>query len=189
MIKRPQDRYPSVQLTDLPDDLRMRVLEIQERIGFIPNVLLSLGRRPAELRAFLAYHDALMLREGGLSPGDKEMIIVATSSVNGCVYCVVAHGAMLRLYEKNSIIADQVAINYRTADISNRQRAMLDFAMKVCRDSGAIGATDHAALEEHGFDAEDIWDIGAITGLFGLSNRMVHIAGMRANEEYYLLGR
>jgi uncharacterized peroxidase-related enzyme len=186
----PISRYPVPELKNLPEDLRARILEVQEKAGFVPNVFLALAHRPAEWRAFMAYHDALLLKEGGnLSKGDREMIIVATSAVNHCLYCVVAHGAILRIYEKKPLVADQVAINHRKADITPRQRAMLDFAMKVCTDSSAIEETDFAALREHGFDNEDAWDIAAITAFFGLSNRMANVTGMRPNDEFFLMGR
>jgi uncharacterized peroxidase-related enzyme len=183
-------RYPTPQLLDLPQDIRDKVLEVQEKSGFIPNVFLALARRPAEWRAFFAYHDALMLREeSGLSKGDREMIVTTTSAANSCLYCVVAHGAILRIYEKKPLVADQVAVNYRKADITPRQRAMLDFAMKVCQHSDEIGEADFAALHAHGFDDEDIWDIGAITAFFGLSNRIANFSGMLPNPEFYLMGR
>ena len=183
-------RYPAPQLPDLPPDIRAKVLEVQEKSGFIPNVFLALARRPAEWRAFFAYHDALMLREGsGLSKGDREMIVTTTSAANSCLYCVVAHGAILRIYEKKPLVADQVAVNYRKADITSRQRAMLDFAMKVCLHSAEIGEEDFAALHAYGFSAEDIWDIGAITAFFGLSNRIANFSGMLPNPEFYLMGR
>jgi uncharacterized peroxidase-related enzyme len=183
-------RYPSPQVLDLPEDIRAKILEVQEKSGFIPNVFLALARRPAEWRAFFAYHDALMLREeSGLSKGDREMIVTATSAANHCLYCVVAHGAILRIYEKKPLVADQVAVNYRKADITPRQRAMLDFAMKVCLQSDAIGEEDFAALHAHGFTDEDIWDIGAITAFFGLSNRIANFSGMLPNPEFYLMGR
>jgi len=183
-------RYPVPQLPDLPEDIRAKVLEIQEKSGFIPNVFLALARRPAEWRAFFAYHDALMLREeSGLSKGDREMIVTATSAANQCLYCVVAHGAILRIYEKKPLVADQVAVNYRKADISPRQRAMLDFALKVCLHSADIDEADFAVLHGHGFSDEDIWDIGAITAFFGLSNRMANFSGMMPNPEFYLMGR
>jgi len=162
---------------------------VQEKSGFVPNVFLALAHRPDEFRAFFAYHDALMLKSSGLSKGEKEMIVVATSGANSCLYCVVAHGAILRIYEKNPLVADQVAVNYRKADITPRQRAMLDFAMKVCLDSRAIDDADYAALREHGFTDEDAWDIAAITAFFGLSNRMANATSMRPNDEFYLLGR
>ncbi|MFP8835422.1 peroxidase-related enzyme [Hydrogenophaga sp. XSHU_21] len=183
-------RYPLPDLNTLPDDIRARILEVQEKSGFIPNVFLALARRPAEWRAFFAYHDALMLKEGGhLSKGDREMIVTATSAANHCLYCVVAHGAILRIYEKKPLVADQVATNHRKADIAPRQRAMLDFAMKVCLRSHEVDDSDFAALHAHGFDDEDIWDITAITAFFGLSNRVANVTGMLPNPEFYLLGR
>ncbi|QHE77040.1 peroxidase-related enzyme [Hydrogenophaga sp. PBL-H3] len=183
-------RYPLPDLNSLPQDIQARILEVQEKSGFIPNVFLALARRPAEWRAFFAYHDALMLKEGGhLSKGDREMIVTATSAANHCLYCVVAHGAILRIYEKKPLVADQVAVNHRKADISPRQRAMLDFAMKVCQRSNEVEDADFAALHLHGFDDEDIWDITAITAFFGLSNRMANVTGMAPNPEFYLLGR
>ena len=182
-------RYPVPELADLPEDLRARILEVQAKAGFVPNVFLALARRPAEWRAFFAYHDALMLRPSGLSKGEKEMIVVATSGANRCLYCVVAHGALLRIYEKKPMLADQVAVNHRKADITPRQRAMLDFAMKVCLQSAEVGESDFEALKAHGFGDEDIWDIGAITALFGLSNRMANLVSMQPNPEFYLLGR
>ena len=183
-------RYPAPALESLPDDIRPRILEVQEKSGYIPNVFLAFARRPAEWRAFFAYHDALMLKEdGSLTKGDREMIITTTSAANQCVYCVVAHGAILRIYEKKPLVADQVAVNYRKADITPRQRAMLDFAMKVCERSHEIEEADFAPLHAHGFSDEDIWDIAAITAFFGLSNRMASFAGMMPNPEFYLLGR
>ena len=182
-------RYPVPELANLPDDIRERILAVQEKSGFVPNVFLSLAYRPDEFRAFFAYHDALMLRESGLSKGDKEMIVVATSSVNQCLYCVVAHGAILRVYEKKPLVADQVAVNPRKADITPRQRAMLDFALKVCSASNEVEEADFERLRAHGFGDEDIWDIGAITAFFGLSNRMANLTGMRPNDEFYLMGR
>ena len=182
--------YPVPELKELPEDLRTRILEVQEKAGFVPNVFLALAHRPAEWRAFMAYHDALLLKEtGSLSKGEREMIIVTTSAANQCLYCVVAHGAILRVYEKKPLIADQLATNYRKADITPRQRAMLDFAMKVCLNSAAVEEADFAALRAHGFDDEDIWDIGAITAFFGLSNRMANLTGMRPNDAFYLMGR
>ncbi len=184
------NRYPAPQLNDLPDDIKARVLEVQEKAGFVPNVFLALARRPAEWRAFFAYHDALMLKEdGSLTKGDREMIVTATSAVNHCLYCVVAHGAILRIYEKKPMVADQVAVNHRKADISPRQRAMLDFAMKVCLHSGEIEDADFDALHAHGFSDEDIWDIAAITAFFGLSNRMASFSNMQPNPEFYMMGR
>jgi len=183
-------RYPAPELNSLPDDIKAKVLEVQEKAGFIPNVFLALARRPAEWRAFFAYHDALMLKEtGSLSKGDREMIVTTTSAANQCLYCVVAHGALLRIYEKKPLVADQVAVNYRKADITPRQRAMLDFALKVCAASHTIDDADFAALHAHGFDDEDAWDIAAITAFFGLSNRMASFANMQPNPEFYLLGR
>jgi len=183
-------RYPLPDLNTLPEDLKARILEVQEKSGFIPNVFLALARRPEEWRAFFAYHDALMLKEGGhLSKGDREMIVTATSAANQCLYCVVAHGAILRIYEKKPLVADQVSVNHRKADITPRQRAMLDFALKVCQRSHEVDDADFEALHAHGFDDEDIWDITAITAFFGLSNRMANVTGMAPNAEFYLLGR
>ena len=183
-------RYPAPAVLDLPEDIKAKVLEIQEKSGFIPNVFLGLASRPAEWRAFFAYHDALMLREeSGLSKGDREMIVTTTSAANQCLYCVVAHGAILRIYEKKPLVADQVATNYRKADITPRQRAMLDFAMKVCLHSAEINDADFSALHAHGFNDEDIWDIGAITAFFGMSNRIANFSGMLPNPEFYLMGR
>ncbi|MEK7344746.1 MAG: peroxidase-related enzyme [Pseudomonadota bacterium] len=187
-------RYPAPEIKDLPDDIRAKVLEVQEKAGFVPHVFLAFARRPAEWRAFFAYHDALMLpesvgRESGLSKGEREMIVTATSAANHCLYCVVAHGAILRIYEKNPEVADQVAINHRKADISPRHRAMLDFALKVCQHSDEVEDADFAALHAHGFGDEDIWDIAAITAFFGLSNRMASFSGMLPNPEFYLMGR
>ena len=183
-------RYPLPDLNALPEDIRTKVLEVQEKAGFIPNVFLALARRPAEWRAFFAYHDALMLKEDGhLTKGDREMIVTATSAANNCLYCVVAHGAILRIYEKKPLVADQVAVNYLKADITPRQKAMLDFAMKVCQHSDQIQDQDFAALHALGFDDEDIWDIAAITAFFGLSNRMASFSNMMPNPEFYLMGR
>ena len=183
-------RYPLPELKGLPDDIRARILEVQEKSGFVPNVFLALARRPAEWRAFFAYHDALMLKEGGnLTKGDREMIVTTTSAANHCLYCVVAHGAILRIYEKKPLVADQVAVNHRKADISPRQRAMLDFAMKVCLRSHEVEDADFTALQAHGFDDEDAWDITAITAFFGLSNRMANVTSMMPNPEFYMLGR
>lgn len=189
-MQHPISRYPVPELKDLPEDLRTRMLEVQEKAGFVPNVFLALAHRPAEWRAFMAYHDALLLKEtGNLSKGEREMIIVATSAANHCLYCVVAHGAILRIYEKKLLVADQVAVNHRKADITPRQKAMLDFAMKVCTASHTVDEADFEALRAHGFDDEDIWDIGAITAFFGLSNRMANLTAMRPNDEFYLMGR
>jgi uncharacterized peroxidase-related enzyme len=185
----PISRYPAPVLDKLPEDIRAKILEVQEKAGFVPNVFLGFAHRPDEFRAFFAYHDALLLRESGLSKGEKEMIIVATSGANGCLYCVVAHGAILRIYEKAPMVADQLAVNYRKADITPRQKAMLAFAMKVCNDSAAVVDADFAALREHGFSDEDAWDIAGITALFGLSNRMANVISLRPNDEFYLMGR
>jgi len=182
-------RYPVPEIRDLPEDIRELILEVQEKSGFVPNVFLALAHRPDEFRAFFASHDALMEKESGLSKGEREMIIVATSGLNQCLYCVVAHGAILRIREKNALIADQVATNFRKADITPRQKAMLEFAVKVAARSHEIGDTDFETLRGHGFSDEDIWDIGAITALFALSNRMANMASIRPNEEFYLLGR
>ena len=183
-------RYPAPELKDLPDDIRAKVLEVQEKAGFVPTVFLALARRPAEWRAFFAYHDALMLKEdSGLTKGEREMIVTTTSAANKCLYCVVAHGAILRIYEKKPLLADQVAVNHRKADITPRQRAMLDFAMKVCLQSDQIEDQDFAALQAHGFNDEDAWDIAAITAFFGLSNRMASFSNMLPNPEFYLMGR
>jgi uncharacterized peroxidase-related enzyme len=186
----PISRFPVPELADLPEDMRTRILEVQEKAGFVPNVFLALAHRPAEWRAFMAYHDALLLKDtGSLTKGEREMIIVATSAANRCLYCVVAHGAILRIYEKKPLVADQVAVNWRKADIPPRQRAMLEFALKVCEKSHDIDEADYAALRPHGFSDEDIWDIAAITAFFGLSNRMANTIAMRPNDEFYLMGR
>ena len=183
-------RSPAPELKDLPEDIRLKILEVQEKAGFIPQVFLGFARRPAEWRAFFAFHDALMLRaESGLSKGDREMIVTTTSAANNCLYCVVAHGAILRIYEKKPLVADQIAVNYRKAEISPRQRAMLDFAMQVCLHSHSVEDADFASLHAHGFDDEDIWDIAGITAFFGLSNRMANVSSMMPNPEFYLLGR
>lgn len=189
MTTPPISKYPVPRLEDLPEDIRAKMQDVQEKAGFIPNVFLTLAHRPAEFRAFFAYHDALMLRDSGLSKADKEMIVVATSGLNQCPYCVVAHGAILRIYAKNPYIADQVAINHRKADITPRQKAMLDFACKLARTPEAMSEEDYESLRDEGLSEEDIWDIGAITAMFALSNRMAHLINMRANEEFYLLGR
>jgi uncharacterized peroxidase-related enzyme len=183
------DRYPLPDLDDLPEDIRAQLLAVQEKSGFVPNVFLKLARRPAEFRAFFAYHDALMLRQGALTKGEKEMIVVATSGANGCLYCVVAHGAILRIYEKNPLIADQLATNYRKAPLTPRQRAILDFAMKVATASATVEEADFERLAAHGLDDEDIWDVGAIAAFFALSNRMANFSGMMPNPEFYLMGR
>ncbi len=184
------NRYPAPDINDLPEDIKAKVLEVQEKAGFVPNVFLALARRPAEWRAFFAYHDALMLKEeGSLTKGDREMIVTATSAANQCLYCVVAHGAILRIYEKKPLVADQVAVNHLKADIPPRQKAMLDFAMKVCLRSHEINDDDFPPLHAHGFSDEDIWDIAAITAFFGLSNRMASFSNMMPNPEFYLMGR
>jgi uncharacterized peroxidase-related enzyme len=185
----PISRYPIPKLEDLPSDVRARMLQVQEKAGFIPNVFLVLAHRPDEFRAFFAYHDALMLRESGLTKAEKEMIVVATSGVNHCPYCVIAHGAILRIHAKNPYVADQVAVDHRKADIAPRQKSMLEFAVKLARTPETVTEEDFQPLRAVGFSDEDIWDIGAITALFALSNRMAHLTGMRANDEFYLLGR
>jgi uncharacterized peroxidase-related enzyme len=185
----PVSRYPVPDLKDLPADIRERILAVQEKSGFVPNVFLAFAHRPEEFRAFFAYHDALMEKDSGLTKAEREMIVVATSGANGCQYCVVAHGAILRIRAKNPRVADQVAVNYRKAEITPRQRTMLDFAMKVATESHAIEDADFATLRAAGFSAEDIWDIGAVAAFFALSNRMANLTGMRPNDEFYLLGR
>jgi 4-carboxymuconolactone decarboxylase len=182
-------RFPVPELKDIPDDIRERILAVQEKSGFIPNVFLALAHRPDEFRAFFAYHDALMEKPGNLSKAEREMIVVATSGANQCQYCVIAHGAILRIRAKSALIADQVATNYRKADISERQKAMLDFAMKVSQSAHFVGEPDFDALKAHGFVEADIWDITAIAGFFGMSNRMANVANIRPNEEFYALGR
>lgn len=182
-------QFPVPELDELPEDIRSRMLAVQEKAGFIPNVFLALAHRPDEFRAFFAYHDALMEKEGGLTKGEREMIVVATSGLNQCLYCVVAHGAILRIREKSPQLADQIAANYRKADITPRQKAMLDFAAKVSLRAYEVGCSDFEVLRGHGFSDEDIWDIGAISALFALSNRMANLTSMRPNDEFYLLGR
>ena len=182
-------RYPVPTLAELPEDIRGRILAVQEKSGFVPNVFLALAHRPAEFRAFFAYHDALMEKDGGLNKAEREMIVVATSNANQCQYCVVAHGAILRIRARNPLLADQVAVNYRKADITPRQRAMLDFALKISQEAYSVGDADFTALRGHGFSDEDIWDIGATSAFFGLSNRMANLTDMRPNDEFYLLGR
>ena len=182
-------RYPVPELEDLPEDIRARMLEVQEKSGFIPNVFLTLAHRPDEFRAFFAYHDALMLRESGLTKAEKEMVVVATSGANDCLYCIVAHGAILRIYAKDPRVADQIAVNYRKANISDRQKAMLKFALNVALRSVELVEGDYEELHEHGFSNEDIWDIGGIAAFFALSNRMANLIAMQPNEEFYLLGR
>jgi len=185
----PISRYAVPELAGLPEDMRARILAVQEKAGFVPNVFLVLAHRPDEFRAFFAYHDALMDKPGNLTKAEREMIVVATSGANRCQYCVVAHGAILRVRAKNPLLADQVAVNYLKADLTPRQKAMLDFAMKVAQRADEIGEADFARLREHGFDDEDAWDIGAIAAFFALSNRMANLTAMRPNDEFYLLGR
>ena len=182
-------RFPTPAINKLPEDIRDRLLAVQEKSGFVPNVFLTLAYRPDEFRAFFAYHDALMDKDGGLTKAEREMIVVATSSANQCQYCVIAHGAILRIRAKNPLIADQIAVNYRKADITPRQRAMLDFAMKVSLDAGTIGEQDFADLASHGFTDDDAWDIAAIAAFFALSNRIANVTAMRPNDEFYLMGR
>jgi len=189
MSSPPISRYPVPELGSLPEDMRARILAVQEKSGFVPNVFLALAHRPDEFRAFFAYHDALMDKPGGLTKAEREMIVVATSGANQCLYCVVAHGAILRVRAKNALIADQVATNYRKADLAPRQRAMLDFAMKVSREAESVSEADFDALRAHGFTDEDAWDIGAIAAFFALSNRMANLVSMRPNDEFYALGR
>ena len=185
----PISRFPVPEIKDLPEDIRARVLAVQEKSGFVPNVFLTLAHRPDEFRAFLPYHHALMEKPGNLSKAEREMIVVATSNANQCQYCVIAHGAILRIRAKNPLIADQVAVNYRKADITPRQKAMLDFAMKVSARAQEVDDQDFDALQQHGFDQEDIWDIAAIAAFFGLSNRLANVTSMRPNDEFYSLGR
>ena len=182
-------RFPVPEIEDLPDDIRKTILDVQEKSGFVPNVFLALANRPDEFRAFFAYHETLMEKEGGLTSSEKEMIIVATSAHNQCIYCVVAHGAILRIREKNPQLADQIAINYRKADITPRQIAMLDFALKVTKSSHEISNIDIEEMQKQGFSNDDIWDIGAISALFALSNRMANLTSMRPNDDFYILGR
>jgi 4-carboxymuconolactone decarboxylase len=185
----PISRFPVPEIQGLPEDIRTRILAVQEKSGFVPNVFLVLAHRPDEFRAFFAYHDALMDKKGNLTKAEREMIVVATSSANQCQYCVVAHGAILRIRAKNPLVADQVAVNYRKADITPRQMAMLDFAMKVSSQAWAAGEADFETLRQHGFDMDDIWDIAGIAAFFGLSNRMANVTNMRPNDEFYSLGR
>jgi 4-carboxymuconolactone decarboxylase len=189
MSDRPVSRYPVPDLSQLPQDMRERILAVQEKAGFVPNVFLALAHRPDEWRAFFAYHDALMEKEGGLTKADREMIVVAVSAENDCHYCVIAHGAILRIRAKNALIADQVAVNYRKADITHRQKEMLDFALKVTKESRSIGEADFDALRAQGFNDEDIWDIAGIAAFFGMSNRMANLLSMRPNDEFYMMGR
>lgn len=189
MIQPNSKRFAAPPLDKLPDDIRARILAVQEKSGFIPNVFLTLAYRPDEFRAFFAYHDALMDKDGGLTKAEREMIVVATSSANQCQYCVIAHGAILRIRAKNPLIADQLAVNYRKADITPRQKAMLDFAMKVALQAHIVSEDDFAALSNHGFSNDDVWDIAAIAAFFGLSNRLANVTDMRPNDEFYLMGR
>ena len=185
----PISRFPIPDINELPDDLRERILEVQAKAGFIPNIFLALAHRPVEFRAFFTYHDALMERDSGLSKAEREMIVVATSGLNQCIYCVVAHGAILRIREKNRLIADQVATNYQKSDISDRQKAILEFAVKVSQKSHEVGENDIKALLAQGFSEDDVWDIGSIAALFALSNRIANMAGIRPNNEFYNMGR
>lgn len=185
----PLSRFPVPELEELPEDVRNRILEVQEKAGFVPNVFTVLAHRPDEFRAFFAYHDALMEKDSGLSKAEREMIVVATSTANNCQYCVVAHGALVRIYSKNPRLADQLAVNYRSAEITERQRLMLDFSLKVATASDHIDEADFAALRDNGFSDEDIWDIGAIASFFAMSNRLASLTGMWANHEFYMLGR
>jgi len=189
MDPRPISRFPVPALGELAVDIRARIEAVQEKAGFVPNVFVTLAHRPDEFRAFFAYHDALMEKDGGLSKAEREMIVVATSAANDCLYCIVAHGAILRIFARAPLVADQIAANYRKADIAPRQKAMLAFALKVATDSASIGEDDYAALHAHGFVDEDIWDIGAIAAFFALSNRMANLIGMRPNDEFFVMGR
>ncbi len=189
MSVKPISRFSVPDINELPEDMRALILDVQEKAGFIPNVFLALAHRPDEFRAFFQYHDALMERASGLTKGEREMIVVATSGINQCTYCVVAHGAVLRIREKNPLLADQIGTNYRKADITERQKVMLDFAVKVSLTAYEVSDEDYATLHRHGFSNDDVWDIGAIAAFFALSNRMVNMAGIRANDEFYLMGR
>ena len=189
MGPKPISRYPVPEIDQLPRDIKDRILKVQNKAGFVPNVFLTLAHRPEEFRAFFAYYDALMEKEGGLTKAEREMIVVATSSVNNCLYCVIAHGAVLRIRSRNPLIADQVATNYRKGDITVRQKAMLDFAVKVALNASKVGDTDFETVRKYGFSDEDIWDIGAISALFALSNRMANLTNMRPNDEFYIMGR
>ena len=182
-------RFPIPQLASLPDDIRTRILAVQEKSGFVPNVFMVLSQRPEEFRAFFAYHDTLMDKDEGLSKAEREMIVVATSAVNQCLYCVVAHGAVLRIRARKPLLADQIAVNYRKADITPRQKAMLDFAVKVTTQSHSVGEPDFAVLAEHGLSDAEIWDIAAISAFFGMSNRIANVSNMLPNDEFYLMGR
>lgn len=189
MSNLPISRFPIPDINELPKDLQDKILDVQDKAGFIPNIFLALTHRPDEFRAFFAFHDALMEKESGLSKAEREMIVVATSGLNQCIYCVVAHGAILRIREKNPLIADQIATNYRKADISDRQKALLDFATKVSQKSAEVTESDINILQKQGFSKDDVWDIGAITALFALSNRIANMAAIRPNDEFYLMGR
>jgi uncharacterized peroxidase-related enzyme len=189
MSKPAPKRFQPPAIDRLPEDIRTRILAVQEKSGFVPNVFLTLAYRPDEFRAFFAYHDALMEKEGGLSKAEREMIVVATSAANQCQYCVIAHGAILRIRAKNPQISDQIAVNYRKADITPRQQAMLDFAMKVSTEAHKISEQDFAAVASHGFSDDDVWDIAAISAFFALSNRMANVTAMRPNDEFYMMGR
>ena len=188
-MTKPIARFPAPELADLPEDIRARILAVQEKSGFVPNVFLVLARRPDEFRAFFAYHDALMEKKNGITKAEREMIVVATSGVNNCLYCVVAHGAILRIRAKNALIADQVAVNHRKADITPRQRAMLDFALKTATRSHEIEDADITALSAHGFDADDVWDIAAIAAFYAMSNRLANVMNIRPNDEFFAMGR
>lgn len=185
----PISRFPVPEIQSLPDDIRGRILAVQEKSGFVPNVFLVVAHRPDEFRAFFAYHDALMDKPGTLTKSEREMIVVATSNLNQCQYCVVAHGAILRIRAKNPLIADQIAVNYRKADITDRQKAMLDFAIKVSREAHSVGEMDFRRLAQHGFTEEEAWDIAAVAAFFGMSNRLANVTNMRPNDEFYALGR
>jgi uncharacterized peroxidase-related enzyme len=182
-------RFPVPDLDTLPADIRTRIVAVHEKAGFIPNVFLAWAHRPDEFRAFFAYHDALLEKEGGLTKAEREMIVVATSSVNHCHYCVIAHGAILRIRAKHPLLADQVAVNYLNAELTPRQRAMLDFAVKVAERSHEVSDDDVAALRGHGLTEDEIWDIGAIAALFALSNRMANLMALKPNAEFYTMGR
>ena len=185
----PISRFPVPDLSEVPEDIRESILSVQEKAGFVPNVFLALAHRPEEFRAFFAYHEALMEKESGITKSEREMIVVATSGANHCQYCVVAHGAILRIRAKNPLIADQVAVNYREADLEPRQKAMLGFAMKVSQDSRSVGEDDFETLRSHGYTDDDIWDIGAVAAFFAMSNRMANLVSMRPNDEFYAMGR
>ena len=189
MSAKPISRFPVPEIKDLPQDIQERIMRVQEKSGFVPNVFLVMAQRPEEFRSFFAYHDALMEKEGGLTKGEREMIVVATSGLNQCTYCVVAHGAIVRLREKNPILSDQLATNYRKADITPKQKVMLDFAVKVTLNSAEINDADYEKMREHGFSDDEIWDTGAISAFFALSNRMANLTSIRPNDEFYLLGR